>query len=133
MLTALGGGAIPQISQLPDFLRVVVESAYGTGVGSVFLAAVPLAIVTLIAVAFLPNISLGTQNAIQRAKAERGNVERELEDAEDAAIDTAAASVALAPVGLAHDPTTDSVETVSRNHRLTLGSRRPWVSRGSRS
>ncbi|HEX6366855.1 MAG TPA: MDR family MFS transporter [Agromyces sp.] len=109
---ALGGGAIPQISQLPDFLRVVVESAYGTGVGSVFLAAVPLAVVTLIAVAFLPNISLGTQNAIQRAKAERGNVEHELEDAEDAAIDTAAASVALSPVGLAHDPTTDSVETV---------------------
>jgi EmrB/QacA subfamily drug resistance transporter len=118
---ALGGGAIPQISQLPDFLRVVVESAYGTGVGSVFLAAVPLAVVTLIAVAFLPNISLGTQNAIQRAKAERGNVERELEDAEDAAIDTAAASVALAPVGLAHDPTTDSVETVGAQPGATRG------------
>ena len=91
----LGSGTIPQISQLPDFLRVVVESAYGTGVGSVFLAAVPLAIVTLIAVALLPNTDLGTQNAIQRAKAE-------VEDAEDAAIDAAAASVALSPVGLAH-------------------------------
>jgi EmrB/QacA subfamily drug resistance transporter len=91
----LGSGTIPQISQLPDFLRVIVESAYGTGVGSVFLAAVPLAIVTLIAVAFLPNTDLGTQNAIQRAKAE-------VEDAEDAAIDAAAASVALSPVGLAH-------------------------------
>jgi EmrB/QacA subfamily drug resistance transporter len=91
----LGGGTIPQIGELPEFLRVVVESAYGTGVGAVFLAAVPLAIVTLVAVAFLPNVSLGTQNAIQRAKTE--------EDAEDAVIDTAAASVALAPVGLAHD------------------------------
>jgi EmrB/QacA subfamily drug resistance transporter len=67
---ALGGGAIPQVNQLPDFLRVIVESAYGTGVGTVFLAAVPLAIVTLIAVIFLPNIGLGTQNAIQRAQAE---------------------------------------------------------------
>ncbi len=37
---------------------------------------------------------------------------RELEDAEDAAIDAAAASVALTPVGLAHDPSTSSVETV---------------------
>lgn len=91
----LGGGTIPQISELPDFLRVVVESAYGTGVGSVFLAAVPLAIVTLVAVVFLPNIDLGTQTAIQRAK-------REVEDAEDAAIDAATASVALTPVGLAH-------------------------------
>lgn len=116
----LGGGTIPQISQLPDFLRVVVESAYGTGVGSVFLAAVPLAIVTLIAVVFIPNTDLGTQTAIQRAKAEQGPADaagagsapttgdaherraREVEDAEDAAIDAATASVALAPVGLAH-------------------------------
>lgn len=118
---SLGGGTIPQISQLPDFLRVVVESAYGTGVGAVFLAAVPLAIVTLIAVAFLPNVGLGTQNAIQRANAEGAGAAgptgsaadaeaaehelvRELEDAEDAAIDAASAAVALAPVGLAHDP-----------------------------
>ena len=112
----LGEGTIPQISELPGFLRVIVESAYGTGSGAVFLAAVPLAIVTLVAVAFLPNIRLGTQNAIQRAKAEsrdteRESAERELEDAEDAAIDTAAASVALAPVGLAHDPATGSVDT----------------------
>jgi EmrB/QacA subfamily drug resistance transporter len=99
----LGSGTIPQISQLPDFVRVIVESAYGTGVGAVFLAAVPLAIVTLIAVAFLPNASLGTQTAIQRAKAEQATVAtEELEDAEDAVIDAAAASVGLAPVGLAH-------------------------------
>ena len=104
---------------------MIVESAYGTGVGAVFLAAVPLAIVTLIAVVFLPNAPLGTQNAIQRAKvAEAGpagaegsadvedELTRELEDAEDAAIDAAAASVAMAPVGLAHDPSTGAVETV---------------------
>lgn len=105
----LGEGTIPQIAELPEYLRVVVESAYGIGVGAVFLAAVPLAIVTLVAVAFLPNVDLGTQNAIERAKAEGGadaaaGHERELEDAEDAAIDTAAASVALTPVGLAHEP-----------------------------
>lgn len=105
----LGEGTIPQIGALPEYLRVVVESAYGTGVGAVFLAAVPLAIVTLVAVALLPNVDLGTQNAIQRAKSEGADGaaaehERELEDAEDAVIDTAAASVALTPVGLAHDP-----------------------------
>ncbi|WP_448002978.1 MDR family MFS transporter [Agromyces bauzanensis] len=121
----LGGGTIPQISQLPGFLRVIVESAYGTGVGSVFLTAVPLAIVTLVAVLFLPNVSLGTQNAIQRARAEeRADAAsatpseqheehvREVEDVEDAVIDTAAASVALTPVGLAHDPATGAVEAV---------------------
>ncbi|MGR0219856.1 MDR family MFS transporter [Agromyces sp. ZXT2-6] len=120
----LGGGAIPQVGELPGFLRVVVESAYGTGVAAVFLAAVPLAVVTLIAVAFLPNVDLGTQNAIQRARSESGadaaaahERERELEDAEDAAIDAAAASVALTPVGLAHDPATGPVGTVGPRPR----------------
>jgi len=110
----LAGGVIPQISELPEFLRVVVESAYGVGVGSTFLAAVPLAIVTLITVAFLPNIDLGTKNAIQLAKAQQGAdaAGREREDAEDAAIDAAAASVALVPVGLAHDPATGAVDPV---------------------
>ena len=126
----LGAGTIPQVNALPDFLRVIVESAYGMGVGSVFLAAVPLALVTLIAVIFLPNGALGTQNAVQRANAEQSGapgaggasavasadaedeLTRELEDAEDAAIDAAAASVALAPVGLAHDPATGSVATL---------------------
>ncbi|WP_188744028.1 MDR family MFS transporter [Agromyces bauzanensis] len=123
----LGDGTIPQISELPGFLRVIVESAYGAGIGSVFLAAVPLAIVTLVAVLFLPNVSLGTQNAIQRARSdERADATsatsatpseqheehvREFEDVEDAVIDTAAASVALTPVGLTHDPATGALET----------------------
>lgn len=62
---ALGSGNIPQISTLPDAVAVVVESAYGIGVGSVFLYSVPLAVVTLLAVIFLPNAPLGRQNAVQ--------------------------------------------------------------------
>ncbi|WP_373692878.1 MDR family MFS transporter [Agromyces silvae] len=68
---ALAGGAIPHVNELPDQIRVVVESAYGLGVGAVFLAAVPLAVITLITVIFLPNVQLGTLNAVQRAKHER--------------------------------------------------------------
>lgn len=67
---ALGGGTIPHVNELPDAIRVVVESAYGLGVGTVFLAAVPLAVITLITVIFLPNVQLGTLNAVQRAKNE---------------------------------------------------------------
>jgi EmrB/QacA subfamily drug resistance transporter len=67
----LAGGTIPQINELPGFLRTLVESSYGTAVGSVFLAALPLAIVTLLAVVFTPNAQLGTMTAVQRAKAER--------------------------------------------------------------
>ena len=62
---ALGSGSIPKISELPDAIAVLVESAYGVGVGSVFLYSVPLAVITLLAVIFLPNASLGRQNAVQ--------------------------------------------------------------------
>ena len=96
----------------------------------------PLAIVTLIAVVFLPNVGLGTQTAIQRAKSEQGSDAapataadertREREDAEDAAIDAAAASVALSPVGLAHDPATGSVEVA----HASSGASRDTGSRG---
>ena len=66
----LAGGAIPDLSTLPEAIRIVVESAYGIGVGTVFFAAVPLAVITLITVIFLPNVQLGTLNAVQRAKVE---------------------------------------------------------------
>ncbi|WP_420897872.1 MDR family MFS transporter [Cryobacterium adonitolivorans] len=110
----LGSGVIPHVSDLPDAIRVVVESAYGTGVGTVFLLGVPLAVITLVMVALMPNASLGTQTAIALTKAEAaqtaptspGNLEdddlRELEDAEDMLIEVGAASAGLTPVGLAH-------------------------------
>ncbi|WP_104192616.1 MFS transporter [Cryobacterium sp. Y82] len=64
----LGDGTIPQVSLLPAALRVVVESAYGIGVGNVFLLMVPLAVITLVAIALLPNIPLGTMTGIDRER-----------------------------------------------------------------
>ncbi|WP_104476526.1 MDR family MFS transporter [Microterricola pindariensis] len=114
-MQALGDGRIPQVNLLPDFLREIVESAYGTGVGTIFMLAVPLAIVTLIAVIFLPNAQLSTLTSIQRAKAEAkgqpdapGTLKREIEDAEDALIDAGAATAALPAVGLAHPTDVES-------------------------
>jgi EmrB/QacA subfamily drug resistance transporter len=104
---ALGSGTIPQVNQLPEAIRVVVESAYGTGVGQVFFYSVPLAVITLIAVAFLPNARLGTLNAVQ-LKNEKGgtatesSTTNELVVAEDALIDASTAAVALPPVGTSH-------------------------------
>ncbi|MET0480052.1 MAG: MFS transporter, partial [Mycetocola sp.] len=103
--TYLGSGTIPQISQLPDVLKTVVESAYGSGVGFVFLCAVPLTIVTLVAVIFLPNVPLGTLNAVQlKTQSGRPGADkaRERDDANDRLIDVSTASVALPAVGLAH-------------------------------
>ncbi|MCU1406772.1 MAG: putative MFS-type transporter [Glaciihabitans sp.] len=108
----LGSGTIPHVASLPDAIRVLVESAYGVGVGSVFLFSIPLAIVTLIAVIFLPNAKLGSQNAVQlkssAANPGTGSVsteskasrhEREVDASEDALIAATAGTAGLTPAG----------------------------------
>jgi hypothetical protein len=120
----LGSGTIPHVASLPAAIRTLVESAYGSGVGDVFFYSVPLALVALVAVVFLPNAKLGSENAVQlKSKAGRlatgsprtGAIavdrQREVENAEDGLIDVAAAASGLTPVGLAHP--TGSIDVVS--------------------
>ena len=98
---ALGSGTIPKISELPAAIAALVESAYGVGVGHVFMYSVPLAVVTLIAVIFLPNAKLGRQNAVQLKKAAAAKVAAggpaaaEVESAEHALSAAATGSVGL--------------------------------------
>ncbi|HWV35003.1 MAG TPA: MFS transporter [Thermomicrobiales bacterium] len=63
---AASSGQIPKLSELPEPVRLVVEHAYGHGVGDVFMIAVPMGIITCIAVALLPNRSLGTRSAAEQ-------------------------------------------------------------------
>jgi len=66
---ALEGGSIPRVADLDPALRTVVESAYGHGIGDIFLAVTPVAAIAILAVIFLPNIPLGTKNNAQRLAA----------------------------------------------------------------
>ncbi len=68
---SLAGGVIPKIAELPEPLRLVVEAAYGHAIGNIFLAASPVALIAIIAIAFLPNIPLGSMNNAQKLAAER--------------------------------------------------------------
>ena len=104
----LGSGTIPHVAELPGAIRVLVESAYGSGVGTVFLLGAPLAVVTLIMVALLPNLPLGRKNAIELASTRESVHQREVEDTEDVLIGVSTASAALPPVGQAHP--TGSIE-----------------------
>ncbi|MDX6307799.1 MAG: hypothetical protein QOI06_845 [Nocardioidaceae bacterium] len=61
-----GGNTIPDVQTLPGPVRSVVESAYGQGIGEVFLAAVPLGVIALVAVIMLPNAKLGTKSGVQQ-------------------------------------------------------------------
>jgi EmrB/QacA subfamily drug resistance transporter len=62
----LQGDSIPRLDELPQPIRVIIESVYGQGVADVFLVAAPLAIVTIIAVCLIPNNKLGSKTTLQR-------------------------------------------------------------------
>ena len=90
---ALTSGTIPKVSTLPDSVRPIIESAYGDGVAHVFLLAAPLALITILAIVFLPNLSLGTKTALERREESR------LQESEERVFDTAIASIDGTPTG----------------------------------
>ncbi|MEU1467252.1 MFS transporter [Streptomyces sp. NPDC005761] len=58
-----GGGGIPDLETLPAPFRTVVESAYGHGVGDVFLYAAPAALVAFLITIFIKEVALKTNAA----------------------------------------------------------------------
>ena len=65
----LQSGTLPQVSAMPEALRVVFEDIYATGISHSFLIAVPFAVLSLIAIVFLPNKPLTTMTTTERMQA----------------------------------------------------------------
>ncbi|MFD5416710.1 MDR family MFS transporter [Streptomyces sp. NPDC127069] len=65
-----GGGGIPDLDKLPAPLRQVMESAYGHGVGDVFLYAAPSALLGLVLVLFIKEVALKSKPAVHAPDAE---------------------------------------------------------------
>ncbi|MFF1645137.1 MFS transporter [Streptomyces sp. NPDC058240] len=80
-----GGGGIPDLDKLPAPFRTVVESAYGHGVGDVFLYAAPAALVAFLITIFIKEVALKS-NASSEAPA---TAETPVADAVEAAAATA--------------------------------------------
>ncbi|MFF2716524.1 MFS transporter [Streptomyces sp. NPDC058011] len=55
-----GGGGIPDLDKLPEPFRLVMEAAYGHGVGDVFLYAAPCALIAFIVTLFIKEVALKT-------------------------------------------------------------------------
>jgi MFS family permease len=65
-VSAMGSvSTVPDLSTLPTPIRLAVEAAYGEAVGDIFLAAIPVAVIALVTVAFLPNARLGTRSGAE--------------------------------------------------------------------
>ncbi|MFF9346474.1 MFS transporter [Streptomyces sp. NPDC014734] len=58
-----GGGGIPDLDKLPAPFRTIVESAYGHGVGDVFLYAAPAALIAFLITIFIKEVALKSNAA----------------------------------------------------------------------
>ncbi|ODT22402.1 MDR family MFS transporter [Microbacterium sp. SCN 69-37] len=67
-------GSLPKVSAMPDTLRVVFEDIYANGISHSFLIAVPFAVVSLIAIVFLPNKPLTTMTTVERMQASEADL-----------------------------------------------------------
>lgn len=65
-----GGGGTLNLAALPEPVREVIRTAYGDATGRIFLISAVVAVVTLIAVAFLPNRPLRTTIDLQPSAAD---------------------------------------------------------------
>lgn len=82
-LKHLASGGVPKVAELPDTVRSIVESAYGHGIADAFIIAIPLAVLAVIAIAFIKNKPLSTKNAAEQLR----------EQAEESVIEVAEAEV----------------------------------------
>ncbi|WP_336631460.1 MULTISPECIES: MDR family MFS transporter [unclassified Microbacterium] len=70
----LQSGSLPKVSAMPEALRVVFEDIYANGISHSFLIAVPVAVISLIAIAFLPNKPLTTMTTVERMQASEADL-----------------------------------------------------------
>nr|WP_270366319.1 MDR family MFS transporter [Microbacterium algeriense] len=107
-LERLGSGDVPKVGELPDSIRTIVESAYGHGIADAFILAIPLAVIAVIAIAFIKNKPLSTKNAAEQLREQAEESVIEVSEAEVGAnlstgtvrIGSSGTAAATGPVGV---------------------------------
>ena len=93
-----GSGDIPDMDQVPEPLRSVLEAAYGHGIADVFLIGACAALVAFLLVAFIKEVPLQTKGAMEQSAAEEASSDTAPE-ATEAVADTEAYVPELVAVG----------------------------------
>ena len=105
----LSSGTLPEVRLLPEPVRSIIEDFYAQAISHAFLIGIPLAVISLIAILFLPNRPLTTMTTTERAQADAAKKPAggDGEDAADVAIADATA--------LSGAPTTGTVTAIDRH------------------
>jgi EmrB/QacA subfamily drug resistance transporter len=72
--SAISTQRLPDLNSLTEPLRAAVAEAYSQGVAEVFLLSTPLALVTLVAIVFLPNLPLKQQTRLEQLAGKEAEV-----------------------------------------------------------
>lgn len=103
----LSSGTLPEVRLLPEPVRSIIEDFYAQAISHAFLIGIPLAVISLIAIMFLPNRPLTTMTTTERAKADAAQqTDGRAAEASDVAIADAEA--------LSGAPTTGAVSVIDR-------------------
>jgi EmrB/QacA subfamily drug resistance transporter len=70
----LSSGSIPKVSAMPETLRIIFEDIYAQGISHSFLIAVPFAVLSLLAIVFLPNKPLTRMTTSERIQASEADL-----------------------------------------------------------
>ncbi|MFJ4254852.1 MDR family MFS transporter [Microbacterium sp. NPDC090003] len=95
----LTSGTLPEVRLLPEPVRSIIEDFYAQAISHAFVIGIPLAIISLVAILFLPNRPLTTMTTSERASA-------------DAAADSAGETAIADSVALSGAATTGTVTVV---------------------
>lgn len=82
---APSGGGIPDLSTLPAPVRTVIESAYGHGIGDIYMYSTPVALIALILVMCIREVPLKTVSGIQQESAAEATADAGAEAGAEAA------------------------------------------------
>ncbi|MFT9786765.1 MFS transporter [Streptomyces rhizosphaericola] len=110
-----GGGGIPDLDKLPEPFRLVMEAAYGHGVGDVFLYAAPCALIAFIVTLFIKEVALKSNATVSEPQETAGGTASESE------VPAAVGAAALVPEGAA-GVTSVATDTVSSEAVAPYGS-----------
>jgi EmrB/QacA subfamily drug resistance transporter len=67
----LASGALPATRTLPEGIATIIEDVSAQAISHAFVVAIPLALMSLIAICFLPNKPLTRQTTVERLRAEK--------------------------------------------------------------
>lgn len=109
----LSSGTLPEVRLLPEPVRSIVEDFYAQAISHAFLIGIPLAVISLIAILFLPNRPLTTMTTTERAQADAAK-SNAAADGSGTSVDDAADVAIADAAALSGAPTTGTVTVVGR-------------------